>query len=78
MNVELEYRIRIDAMSVVERIRRAEALFRWSRDYLARSVLAAQGPMSDDRLKREVALRQYGADPAARKLIDEWPTRASG
>ena len=78
MNVELEYRIRIDAMSVVERIRRAEALFRWSRDYLARSILAAQGPMSDDRLKREVALRQYGADSAARKLIDEWPTRASG
>jgi len=38
MNVELEYRARIDAMSVVERIRRAEALFDWSRDYIARSI----------------------------------------
>ena len=77
-NVELEYRRRVDAMSPVERIRRAEALFRWSRDYLARSLLEAQGPMSDERLKREVALRQYGADPAARKLIDELGTRDSG
>jgi hypothetical protein len=78
MNVESEYRTRTDAMSVVERIRRAEALFLWSRDYLARSILAARGAMSEARLKREVALRQYGADPAARKLIDELPTRVSG
>ena len=57
MNVEAEYRARIDAMSAVERVRRAEVLFCWSRDYLARSILAEQGPMSDDRLKREIALR---------------------
>jgi hypothetical protein len=78
MNVELEYRIRVDAMSVVERVRRAEALFRWSRDYLARSILSAQGPMSDDLLKQKVALRQYGADQAAKKLIDELGARVSG
>ena len=77
MNVELEYRARIDAMSVVERIRRAEALFDWSRDYLARSILAERGPMSDDDLKREIAVRQYGADPATRELIDELRNRAS-
>lgn len=64
-------------MSVVERVRRAEALFRWSRDYLARSILAAQGPMSDELLKLEVALRQYGADPAAKVLIDELSARVS-
>jgi len=75
MNVENEYRLLIDAMSVAERVRRAEALFRWSRDYLARSVRATQGPMSEARLKREIALRQYGSDPAARRLIDEWPVR---
>lgn len=77
MNVELEYRARIDAMSVVERIRRAEALFDWSRDYLARSILAERGPMSDDDLKLEIAVRQYGADPATRELIDELRNRAS-
>ncbi len=75
MNVEKEYRLLIDAMSVAERVRRAEALFRWSRDYLARSIRAMQGPMSEARLKREIALRQYGSDPAARRLIDEWPVR---
>jgi len=75
MNVESEYRQLTDAMTAAERVRRAEALFRWSRDYLARSIRATQGPMSEARLKREVALRQYGADPTARRLIDEWPGR---
>ena len=77
MNVENEYRQLIDAMSVVERVRRAEALFRWSRDYLARSIRATQGPLSEARLKQEVALRQYGSDPAARRLIDAWPVSVS-
>ena len=77
MNVENEYNRLVDAMTVAERVRRAEALFRWSRDYLARSIRATQGPMSEDRLKREVALRQYGSDPAARRLIDEWPVDVS-
>jgi hypothetical protein len=73
MNVENEYSLLVDAMTFAERVRRAEALFRWSRDYLARSIRATQGPMSEARLKREVALRQYGSDPTARRLIDEWP-----
>ena len=77
MNVENEYSRLVDAMTVAERVRRAEALFRWSRDYLARSIRATQGPMSEDRLKREVTLRQYGSDPAARRLIDEWPVDVS-
>jgi hypothetical protein len=33
--------------------------------------------MSEARLKREVALRQYGSDPAARRLIDKWPVDVS-
>ncbi len=77
MNVELEYRARIDAMSVADRIRRTEVLFNWSRDYLVRSIVAARGQMSDDDVKWEVALRQYGADPATRELIDELIARAS-
>jgi hypothetical protein len=69
--VEREYRARISAMSIVERVRRSENLFNWSRDYMARSIVAARGPMPDDELRWEVALRQYGADPAMRRLIDE-------
>ena len=77
MSIETEYRERIDAMSVVERIRRAEILFNWSRDYIARSILAARGSISDDDLKWEVALRQYGSHPAIRELIDELRSHAS-
>ena len=77
MSIESVYRERIGAMSVAERIRRAEELFNWSRDYLARSIVAAQGPMSDDDLKWEVALRQYGAHPATKELINELRSRAS-
>jgi hypothetical protein len=77
VKIELEYRRRIDAMSVVERIRRTEALFNWSRDYIGRSIVAARGSISDEDLKWEVALRQYGADPSARKLIDGLRGRAS-
>lgn len=77
MNLEAEYRARVGAMSVVERVRRAEALFIWSRDFLARSILATQGPMSDARLKRAVALRQYGTDARVRSLIDEASIRVS-
>ncbi len=77
MNVELEYRARINAMSVADRIRRTEVLFNWSRDYLVRSIVADRGQMSDDDIKWEVALRQYGADPVTRKLIDELRDRAT-
>ena len=77
MNVDLEYRARIDAMSVAERVRRAEALFNWSREFLARSILATRGSMPDEQLKWEVVLRQYGAYPEVRELIDELRTRAS-
>ena len=77
MNVETECRALIDAMTVAERVRRAEALLRWSREYLARSILATHGPISEAQLKREIALRQYGSDPAARRLIDDLPTRAT-
>ena len=78
MNVELEYRARIDAMTPAERIRRAEALFNWSRDYLTRSILADRGPLSESELRLEVLTRLYGADPATRELIDELKNRASG
>ena len=70
------YRTRVEAMSVVERVRRAEALFCWTRDYLARTIAADSTSMSQYDLKWEVALRQYGADPTLRALIDGLRGRA--
>lgn len=77
VNVELEYRRRIDAMSAKDRLRRAEALFNWSRDYTARSLLADRGPLTDHQLRLEVALRIYGANLADKALTEELRDRVS-
>ena len=77
VNIAEEYRTRVGAMTPLERVRRAESLFVWSRALLARSVVAAQGSLPDDQIKWEVALRQYGMDRRSRRLIDELRTSAS-
>jgi hypothetical protein len=75
--VEALYRERIDRMTIAERVQRAEALFAWSRGFIARQVVAEHGALPNERLKWEVALRQYGADPAARSMIERMLARAS-
>ena len=77
-SVEALYRERIDRMTIVERVQRAAALLSWSRGFVARQVVAEHGTMSSERLKWEVALRQYGSDPAVRSMIERMLERASG
>ena len=48
-----------------------------ARDYLVRSILEARGPLSRRELARELALRQYGSDPAARQWLEELRTHAA-
>lgn len=74
---QAEYLARVHDLSIVERVRRADDLFNWSRDTIARSIVAERGPLSDEDLRWEIALRHYGADPATRTLIDELRNRAS-
>jgi len=69
--IENEYRSRMDALSPAERVARSAAMFQWAREMLARQVTAELGEMSAERLKWEVALRQYGAEPAVRAMIEE-------
>jgi len=76
--IEVEYRRRIDSMTISDRVQRAEALLSWARGFVARQILAERGPLSDERLKWEVALRRYGADPATRALIERMGVRARG
>jgi len=71
------YRERIDRMTIAERVQRAAELFAWSRGFVARQVVAESGALSNERLKWEVALRQYGADPVARSMIERMLARAS-
>ena len=75
--VELEYRKRIDAMTIAERVHRAEDLLAWARGFIARQILEERGPLGPERLKWEVALRQYGADPIVRSLIEGIRDRVS-
>jgi hypothetical protein len=70
IDIEQHYQSQMAALTPRERLERAAAMFQWTREMLARQILAERGPMSAERLKWEVALRQYGADPAARALIE--------
>lgn len=69
-SVEIEYRKRIDAMTIARRVERAAKMLAWARGFVARQVVAELGPLTEDALKWEVALRQYGADPMTRSLIE--------
>lgn len=60
----------MDALSPKERVARSVALFNWAREMIARQILAERGPMSPERLKWEVALRQYGSEPSVRAMIE--------
>jgi hypothetical protein len=68
--IEQHYQEQMAALSPRERVERSLAMFQWAREMLARQIVAERGPMSPERLKLEVALRQYGADPRARALIE--------
>lgn len=68
--VERKYQERIDSLTPKERVERAAAMFQWARETIARQIVAESGPMSAERLKWLVALRQYGAEPPVRALIE--------
>jgi len=69
--IEAEYQSRIDAMSIPEKMERSAAMLKWARDIIARERLAENPSISTERLKWEVAMRQYGHEPQARGLIQE-------
>lgn len=67
--IELTYRKRIDVLTPKERVARAASMFQWTREAIARQIVSDLGPMSPERLKWLVAMRQYGADSATREMI---------
>jgi hypothetical protein len=70
-SVEKKYQVRIDAMTPKERVARAASLFQWTRETIARQIIAESGPMPFEQLKWLVAMRQYGADKTTRKMIQK-------
>ena len=67
--IEKEYEKRMHALSPKERIARAEAMYHWSREIIARQITLNEGPVGAERLKWLVAMRQYGADSTTLELI---------
>ena len=76
-SIEKQYQARLAAMTGTERIARSSAMLQWTRDMIARQVVAAMGPVSDERVKWEVALRLYGQDERVRVLIERKITDVS-
>ncbi len=68
--VEDAYRRDIDAMTPAQKFARMHAMLNWARDLYARQLKEELGDISEERLKWEVALRQYGSDRGARELIE--------
>ena len=57
-------------MSPAERVARSAAMFGWTREQLARQIIAERGPTDAETLKWLVALRLYGSQPDVRELIE--------
>lgn len=75
---EAAYQRAIDAMPPLEKMARVESFLRWTRNVIARKVRAELGnEISEERLKWEVALRMYQADPPIAQLIREQIARVS-
>ncbi|HIE99576.1 MAG TPA: hypothetical protein EYG03_15675 [Planctomycetes bacterium] len=66
--IEDAYCARIDAMTPVERVARAQSIYNWTRETIGRQIEEDRGPMKPERLKWEVALRLYGSEP----IIVDW------
>jgi hypothetical protein len=77
IDVQRAYQQQMDALSPSERVARSVAMFNWSREILARQILAEMGPISHERLKWEVALRMYGAEREVREWIERQLDRVS-
>ena len=69
-SIESEYQSRMDALTGKERIARSMAMLKWTREMLARQILAEEGPMSDERLRWKVALRLYAGDAEVCRWIE--------
>lgn len=69
-SVEATDRSLVAAMTPLERVARASAMTLWANGTVARQILAERGPMSSERLRREVARRRYASDPTTLRMID--------
>lgn len=65
-------------MTPAERVARSAAMFQWTREQLARQIVAQRGDCDAETLKWEVALRLYGDQATMRDLIKQKLADVSG
>lgn len=68
--IDQQFNDPMQALSGKEKVARASAMLKWTREMIARDILANQGPMPEEQLRWHVALRLYQDDPETRKLIE--------
>ena len=76
--VELKYQQGIAALTPAQRVARSAALFAWTRDQIARQIVAEHGDIDSESLRWHVALRLYGSEPSVRHLIERKLSDVSG
>ena len=76
--IEACRRAAIDRLTPREKIARSLAMFDWTRGFVARQIVAERGGMGPEQLRWEVALRLYGAEPMARRIIERQLARVRG
>lgn len=76
--IESRYQDSIAALTPAERVARSAAMFAWTRDQIARQIVAEQGDMDAELLRWKVALRLYGGESVVRRLIERKLADISG
>ena len=74
-DVDRQYEAQVNAMTVAEKMERSMAMFNWAREMMARQIKAENPTISDERLRWEVAYRQYASEPQVCALIERMLTR---
>jgi hypothetical protein len=76
--IEQAYQSRMDALTGKERVARSLALLQWSREMIARRIVAEKREISAEQLKWEVALQLYRGDPRVCQMIESKLVDVSG
>ncbi len=75
--IDLEYRRRIAAMTIKEKVARTAAMLAWTRRQIAARIRNEQSELSDEQLKWQVALRLYESEPEVVAMIEKYLANVS-
>ena len=67
--IDVEYRRRVDAMSIKEKVERSAAMLAWTRQQMAARIRKQFPQLTDEQLKWHVALKLYESEPAVVAII---------